>query len=115
LESGRAAAAALLAGEPRHRPTTLLVANDLMAIGCIQHALGLGLDLPGELGVVGYDDIPLATVVTPALTTVKQPARTMGRVAAELLLDVIDGRDVPVSVDLAPTVVERDSLAEAVA
>ena len=115
LESGRAAAATLLAGEPGRRPTALLVANDLMAIGCIQQALSLGIDLPGELGVIGYDDIPLATVVTPALTSVRQPARRMGRVAAELLLDGIDGRDVPASVDLPPTVVERDSLVEAVA
>jgi LacI family transcriptional regulator len=57
----------------------------------------------------------MATVVTPALTTVRQPARKMGRVAAELLLDGIDGRDVPDSVDLAPAVIERDSLVEAVA
>src|SRR6478752_4443657 len=115
LESGRAAAATLLAGKPARRPTALLVANDLMAIGCIQHALSLGIDLPRELGVIGYDDIPMATVVAPALTTVRQPARKMGRVAAELLLDGIDGRDVPASIDLAPTVVERDSLVEAVA
>ncbi|MDP9258181.1 MAG: substrate-binding domain-containing protein, partial [Actinomycetota bacterium] len=87
LESGRAAAATLLAGEAARRPTALLVANDLMAVGCIQHALSLGIGLPRELGVIGYDDIPLATVVTPALTTVRQPARKMGRVAAELLLD----------------------------
>ena len=58
LESGRAAAAQLLAGDRTNRPTALLVANDLMAIGCIQEALSLGLDLPRELGVIGYDDIP---------------------------------------------------------
>jgi DNA-binding LacI/PurR family transcriptional regulator len=108
LESGRAAAAVLLA----ERPTVLLVANDLMAVGCLQHLLSVGVDVPREVSVVGYDDIPLATVVTPTLTTVSQPAREMGRVAAELLLDGIDGREVPESFDLEPTVVERESLAE---
>jgi DNA-binding LacI/PurR family transcriptional regulator len=113
LESGRAAAAQLLAGDRTSRPTALLVANDLMAIGCIQEALSLGLDLPRELGVVGYDDIPPASFITPALTTVRQPAREMGRLAAAILLDGIDGHSASTSVDLPPTVVERDSLVEA--
>jgi LacI family transcriptional regulator len=107
LESGRVAAAELLA----HEPTAILAANDLMAIGCLQHALASGLRVPDDLSVVGYDDVPLATVVTPRLTTVRQPAREMGRVAATLLLDGIDGRDVPESVDLEPELVERESLA----
>jgi DNA-binding LacI/PurR family transcriptional regulator len=67
--------------------------------------------VPHDLSVVGYDDVPLATVVTPTLTTVRQPAREMGRVAAKLLLDGIEERDVPTSVDLAPELVERESLA----
>jgi DNA-binding LacI/PurR family transcriptional regulator len=107
LESGRQAAAQLLPQEP----TVILAANDLMAVGCLQHALGAGLRVPHDLSVVGYDDVPLATVVTPALTTVRQPAREMGRVAAKLLLDGIEERDVPESVDLAPELVERESLA----
>jgi LacI family transcriptional regulator len=107
LESGRAAAATLLA----HDPTVILAANDLMAIGCLQHALGRGLRVPRDVSVVGYDDVPLATVVMPALTTVRQPAREMGRVAARLLLDEIEGGEVPESVDLQPEVVERESLA----
>jgi len=107
LESGRSAAAELLPQEP----TVILAANDLMAVGCLQHALDAGLRVPRDLSVVGYDDVPLATVVTPALTTVRQPAREMGRVAAKLLLDGIEDREVPESVDLAPELVERDSLA----
>jgi DNA-binding LacI/PurR family transcriptional regulator len=106
LESGRAAAANLL----EHEPTVILAANDLMAIGCLQHALSVGIRVPDELSVVGYDDVPLATVVTPALTTVRQPAREMGRVAAKLLLDGIDGHEVPETVDLEPELVERESL-----
>ena len=111
LESGRAAARTLLAGPPGERPTVLLAANDLMAIGALQHAASIGLAVPLDLSVVGYDDIPLATVVTPSLTTVRQPAREMGRAAAELLLDSIDGREVPASVSLPPALAERESLA----
>jgi LacI family transcriptional regulator len=107
LESGRKAAAELLA----HEPAVILAANDLMAIGCLQHALSRGLRVPDDVSVVGYDDVPLATVVTPRLTTVRQPAREMGRVAARLLLDGIAGRDVPAATDLEPEVVERESLA----
>jgi DNA-binding LacI/PurR family transcriptional regulator len=107
LERGRIAAAELLA----HEPTVVLAANDLMAIGCLQHALARGLRVPADVSVVGYDDVPLATMVTPALTTVRQPAREMGRVAARLLLDGIEGGDVAETIDLEPEIIERESLA----
>ena len=106
LESGRAAAAELLA----HEPTVVLAANDLMAIGCLQHALAAGIRVPRDVSVIGYDDVPLASVVTPALTTVRQPAREMGRTAAKLLLDGIEGLDVPEAVNLEPELIERESL-----
>jgi DNA-binding LacI/PurR family transcriptional regulator len=111
LESGRVAARTLL-DALGNRPTALLVANDLMAIGCMQQAAEFGIDVPRELGVVGYDDIPLAGLITPALTTVGQPAREMGRTAASILLDAIEGHEIPTSVDLPPAVVERQSIVE---
>jgi DNA-binding LacI/PurR family transcriptional regulator len=110
LESGRAAAARLLAAE---RPTAFLVANDLMAIGCLQQCLEAGLSVPGEVGIVGYDDVPLASLVTPRLTTIRQPAREMGRVAARILLDRIEGRPVEPATDLPAELVVRESLGEA--
>jgi LacI family transcriptional regulator len=111
LESGAAAAAELLGPPAGRRPTALLAANDLMAVGCLRHALALGLDVPGELGIVGYDDVPLASLVTPPLTTIRQPAREMGRRAARLLLDRIAGRAVGDTVDLAAELVVRESVA----
>jgi DNA-binding LacI/PurR family transcriptional regulator len=112
LESGRDAAARLLAGPPASRPTALLVANDLMALGCLQHCLEAGLSVPGDVGVVGYDDVPVATIVRPALTTVRQPAREMGRAAATLLLDEIEGSESVGNIDLPAELVVRDSLGE---
>jgi DNA-binding LacI/PurR family transcriptional regulator len=84
-----------------------------MALGCLQHCLEVGLSVPGDVGVVGYDDVPVATVVRPALTTMRQPAREMGRAAATLLLDEIEGREAVGDVDLPAELVVRDSLGEA--
>jgi DNA-binding LacI/PurR family transcriptional regulator len=110
VESGVRAAARLLGGSRRLRPTALLVANDLMAIGCLRHCALSGVAVPGEVGVVGYDDIPLAALVTPALTTVRQPARELGRAAVTILLDQIEGKEAPQAIDLPAELVVRDSL-----
>jgi LacI family transcriptional regulator len=86
-EGGRTAMERLLAVEP---PVTAVFAgNDLMAIGAMAAARAAGLSLPGEMAVVGYDDIPEAAVTSPALTTVAVPKYDMGRLAAELLLQRI--------------------------
>ena len=110
VASGVAAARELLRGPRRTRPTALLVANDLMAVGCLRHCAGAGIRVPEDVAIVGYDDVPLAALVTPALTTVRQPARELGRTAVGLLLDLIEGRDVPPDVDLPAELVVRESL-----
>ena len=85
-------AAALLSGPDR--PTAVFAANDLSAIATIDVAHGLGLSVPRDLSVVGFDDIPEASQCTPGLTTVKQPIQQMGRRAVELLIRLIrDGSD----------------------
>ena len=97
---GAAATRALLA--LADRPTAVVYANDLMAVAGMGVALSQGLELPADLSVVGFDDIPLAAHVVPALTTVGQDAEGWGRAAAEALLAV--GRGAPVGdVSLAPT------------
>jgi DNA-binding LacI/PurR family transcriptional regulator len=113
LQSGRVAAAQLLSGPAKQRPTVLLVANDLMAIGCMRYCAESGIAVPDELGIVGYDDIALAALVTPGLTTVRQPAREMGRAAARMLLDEIDERPRGADVDLPAELIVRQSLTEA--
>lgn len=83
-DAAYAAARKLL--ERRPTPTCLFAGNDLMALGAMAAAWDLGLRVPGDLSVAGFDDIDLATVVRPALTTVHQPNYEMGRLAVDLLL-----------------------------
>ncbi|GAA4003051.1 LacI family DNA-binding transcriptional regulator [Streptomyces marokkonensis] len=107
-EGGRAGAALLLdATEP---PDAVVCANDLIAIGVLDVARERGLDVPGRLAVTGYDDIDAASMVSPALTTVVNPAREIGRSAARLLIDRLDGDEGPArQVVLTHQVVRRAS------
>jgi LacI family transcriptional regulator len=89
LESGYQAAQVLFGRFPR--PTAIFAANDVMAIGVIRAAEEAGLTVPDDLSVVGYDDIQFASMVRPALTTVRQPAYEMGRSAMTMLLERISG------------------------
>jgi LacI family transcriptional regulator len=83
-EAGLSAAKELLGRA--ERPDAIACANDLIAIGVLDAARSLGLDVPGELAVIGYDDIDAASLVFPALTTVVNPAREVGRACGEVLL-----------------------------
>ena len=81
---GQAAMRSLLSmSEP---PDAVFCANDLTAIGAIDTAREMGLDIPSDLAVVGFDDVDAATIVRPALTTVRNPAYDTGRTAGQLLL-----------------------------
>ena len=77
------------------RPTALLVINDLMAIGALRAASDLGLRVPADLSVVGYDDIPLASYLVPRLTTSSKDMVRVGREAVKLLLARIRNPDRP--------------------
>jgi LacI family transcriptional regulator len=82
---GRDAVHPLLTSDTR--PTGVFCANDLMAIGAIDAARECGLRVPEDLSVVGFDDISIAGLLTPALTTVANPAYESGRAGGELLLE----------------------------
>jgi LacI family transcriptional regulator len=84
FESGVKCAQALLSRKPR--PTAIFASNDEMAAGVYTAAYALGLRVPADLSIVGYDDSPLAMRVWPTLTTVHVPIRDMGRKAAEKLI-----------------------------
>jgi LacI family transcriptional regulator len=71
--------------------TALFCYNDLVAIGALQACAQLGRTVPNDLAIVGFDDIPLAALVTPALTTCSVPRYDLGRQAMQLLLERIDG------------------------
>ncbi|HEX8691354.1 MAG TPA: LacI family DNA-binding transcriptional regulator [Longimicrobium sp.] len=81
----------LAAGE---RPTAVFCANDLIALGALKAALAAGVAVPGGMSIVGCDDVEMARVVTPELTTVAVPARELGARAARLLLRLLDGQEV---------------------
>lgn len=92
-DGGFTAGAALLAAESR--PRAVVAANDLIAIGVLDAARAAQLDVPRDLAVVGFDDIETADLVTPRLTTVRNPASLVGSTCAEALLRRIDGPDLP--------------------
>ncbi len=84
IEDGYRAALQLL--KLPERPTALLAINDLLAIGALRAASDLGLRVPADLSVVGYDDIPMASYLTPRLTTSSKDEVRVGREAVKLLL-----------------------------
>ena len=85
VPSGLTAATHLLQQDPR--PTALFVCNDLMAIGALHAAAQLGLRVPDDVAIVGFDDIELASYTIPPLTTVCQPKQEIGHTAIQLILD----------------------------
>jgi len=88
LAGGQAGMRALLS--LRSRPTAVFCANDLVGVGALKACLSAGIDVPGEISLVGCDDVELARVVTPELTTVGVPARELGARAMRLLLRRLD-------------------------
>ncbi|HEV7344424.1 MAG TPA: LacI family DNA-binding transcriptional regulator [Devosia sp.] len=89
MEAGTAAAAQFFA--LAERPTAVFAVNDESAIGFITGLRQHGLDCPGDVSVVGFDDLALAAHVWPPLTTMRQPRAALGRIAAGALIDVIEG------------------------
>ena len=92
LDAADAAARALMALDPA--PTAIICGNDVLAAGALRGLREIGRRVPEHVSVVGYDDIDLATVVDPPLTTIRVPHRRMGRAAADMLLRMIMGETV---------------------
>ncbi|WP_055585963.1 LacI family DNA-binding transcriptional regulator [Peterkaempfera griseoplana] len=94
------------------RPTAIFAGSDTQAMGVLRAARRLGLHLPGDLSVVGYDNLPVAAWMEPALTTVHQPLRDMAGTAARMLLDLAAGVDLTTNrIDLGTELVVRESTA----
>jgi LacI family xylobiose transport system transcriptional regulator len=93
-------------------PTAIFAGSDLQALGAIAAARAIGLSVPDDLSVVGYDDIELSRWMSPQLTTIHQPLRRMGEEATRLVLRMSEG-SVPetLRMDLATHLVVRDSTA----
>ena len=108
--SGAVLAERAHSGPERERPTALLCANDLMAFGAIEYCRTAGIRVPDDLSVAGFDDLPISSLVAPALTTVTQPARDMGYAAGLLLFEQLDGGDHQPPEPLPTTVQIRESV-----
>ncbi|MEU7618676.1 LacI family DNA-binding transcriptional regulator [Micromonospora rifamycinica] len=109
-EDGRVAALGLL--RRPDPPTAIFACNDLQALGVYQAAREVGLRIPTDLSVVGFDDLPMAALMDPALTTVHQPLMEMASTATELALALGRGeRTSQVRLELATTLTVRESTA----
>jgi DNA-binding LacI/PurR family transcriptional regulator len=99
----------------RGKPFTALFAyNDISAIGAIRVLQEQGLRVPQDVSVMGFDDIPGAAFYTPSLTTVRQPLNRMGEVAAQSLLERIEGKkEYPSEIAIEPELVVRESTTRA--
>jgi LacI family transcriptional regulator len=106
---GLGAGEALLSKQPR--PTAVFAFNDELAIGVISAAQRLGLKVPEQVSVVGFDDSPLASMLWPGLTTVHQPIMEMALRAGEMLIDLIESRETTLIEKFDFDVVQRDSTA----
>ncbi len=109
MEEGASAMAAMLRTlEP---PTAVFCANDIQAIGALSLCRERGLSVPGDISIIGFDDLPATSYTRPKLTTVRVPAADMGRRAAEILIASIE-RKIPVqSVELQTEVIVRETTA----
>lgn len=91
-------------------PDALFVASDTMAVGALRALQDVGLRVPEDMALMGYDDLPPATLSTPQLSTVQQPIREMGIRAVEMLLEIMkDGSEPKRRIIFTPKVVVRDS------
>ncbi|MEY9211953.1 LacI family transcriptional regulator [Thermobifida halotolerans] len=111
-DSGEKAVEEVLAGGPRRRPQAVFCANDQLALGLLKGLGARGLSVPDDLSVVGYDDVDVAALVHPGLTTVAQPKYQIGRAAMRLLAaEIHEPRGAHERLVFTPRLVVRGSTA----
>ncbi|MBJ3761945.1 LacI family DNA-binding transcriptional regulator [Maribius pontilimi] len=108
FDNGAAQMDLLMGDTPR--PTAVICGNDILAAGAIAAARAKGLRVPGDVSVTGFDDIEIARVLDPLLTTVHVPHRDMGRACARDLIDILENGTHPASTELRTEVMLRGSL-----
>ncbi|MCD6551520.1 substrate-binding domain-containing protein, partial [Thermotoga sp.] len=92
--------------------TAIFAINDLTAVGALKALHDLGVSVPDEISVMGFDDDPISSYTIPALTTVRQPRKEMGRVAFKVLYERLSGKKgIARRVVLPVEIVERKSVA----
>ena len=91
-------------------PTAIFASNDVMAMGALDAVRESGLRVPEDISLVGFDDIPQASLVHPALTTVRQPLEQMGRIATQMLLDMLNNPGKKINrIELPTELIIRDT------
>lgn len=96
-----------------HRPTAVFCGGDIMAMGALCAADEMGLRVPQDVSVIGYDNVRNARYFTPALTTIHQPKDSLGETAFNMLLDrIVNKREESQSIEVHPRLVERRSVAD---
>jgi len=110
-QDGYAGASALL--DLPEQPTAIFASNDVMAMGVLDAVRNRGLRVPEDISVIGFDDIPQASLIKPGMTTINQPLEKMGRVATQILLDMLEnqGKE-PKRIELPTSLVIRESCSE---
>jgi LacI family transcriptional regulator, repressor for deo operon, udp, cdd, tsx, nupC, and nupG len=114
MQAGFAAAARFMTLD--ERPTAVFAANDESAIGFLSGLRQYGLDCPRDISIVGFDDLEVAAHYRPALTTIRQPRDSLGRLAAETLIDLLDDNESyrgPIRIVLGSELIVRGSTAPA--
>lgn len=110
VEEGRRAGERLAGLPKRSRPSAVFCANDLIALGLLQQVVSTGQRVPEDLAIVGYDDIAFAAGAAVPLTSVRQPRQSLGRAAAELLIDEVNNPDHQhQQVEFTPELIARTS------
>ncbi|MDI3543174.1 MAG: LacI family transcriptional regulator, purine nucleotide synthesis repressor, partial [Candidatus Atribacteria bacterium] len=112
IEEGKEAMNKILSLSPFEQPTAVFSMNDLMAIGAMQAIKERGLSIPGDISVIGLDNIPLCDVVSPPLTTIAQPFDEMAKEGINLLLKLVEGKKIrKTTILIKPKLVIRNSTA----
>ena len=91
--------------------TIVMCGNDVQAVGAIKMAQSMGIKVPSDISITGFDDLEITTIIQPAVTTVHVPHRKMGIKAAELLLTMMNGKTTTERIKLPTRIIERESLA----
>ena len=110
LESGRTVA--IQAAKIVKPPFGLATHNDLSAIGAIRGLRSIGINVPSQVGVVGYDDISMSEYITPSLTTIRQHQYDMGTEAMGLMEDLINEAETPHHLTISANLIIRESTAK---
>ena len=110
FDAGRELMTTLLDMTDEEMPTAAFAQNDSMAVGAMHVARERGVSCPEDISIVGYNDVPLTAHLSPGLTTIRLPGYEAGRIAAELVVSLIEEPELaPSSVMLAPELIVRQS------